>query len=326
MRVRRTASRFDMNMNRPTSLFASQASFLGKAAPKPKRVTPRSSAGGCSVPKPPQSLPKSPDAPTPASSAANTPHHHRRQGSSASEKQFEDLVASSIALIQHDRPSNLPAKCTEEALRHKAEHARMVEAARRRVEREAVARHARLQESIRVEERLAKHAREWTQTILPDWHNMALGAPWGGNPKTAPDILPRECTPLLGFLKEAFAPAIGGPEIGFPKTRQTRALVNPGPDAPGPRREVVKSKLRIKRPMWGKRDWGFSPFCENFKKGPRLWEGSPERGRVSEMALFPPKWKLNQFGWDPPLRGLKNLIPEGKAPKGPLNPSLGPGE
>ncbi|XP_046968515.1 TBC1 domain family member 12-like [Vanessa cardui] len=109
---------------------------------------------------------------TPTSSAANTPHHHKRQGSSASEKQFDDLVASSIALIQHDRPSNLPAKCTEEALRHKAEHARMVEAARRRVEREAAARHARLQESIRMEERLARHAREWTQTILPDWHNM----------------------------------------------------------------------------------------------------------------------------------------------------------
>lgn len=41
---------------------------------------------------------------TPVSSAANTPHHHhKRQGSSASEKQFEDLVASSMALIQHDR-------------------------------------------------------------------------------------------------------------------------------------------------------------------------------------------------------------------------------
>lgn len=40
---------------------------------------------------------------TPASSVVNTPHHHKRQGSSASEKQFEDLVASSIALIQHDR-------------------------------------------------------------------------------------------------------------------------------------------------------------------------------------------------------------------------------
>lgn len=40
---------------------------------------------------------------TPVSSGANTPHHHKRQGSSASEKQFEDLVASSIALIQHDR-------------------------------------------------------------------------------------------------------------------------------------------------------------------------------------------------------------------------------
>ncbi|OWR42413.1 SWI/SNF-related matrix-associated actin-dependent regulator of chromatin subfamily B member 1 [Danaus plexippus plexippus] len=109
---------------------------------------------------------------TPSSSAATTPHHHKRQGSSASEKQFDDLVASSIALIQHDRPSNLPAKCTEEALRHKAEHARMVEAARRRVEREAAARHAKMQESLRMEERLARHAREWTQNILPDWQNM----------------------------------------------------------------------------------------------------------------------------------------------------------
>ncbi|XP_059050761.1 TBC1 domain family member 14-like [Achroia grisella] len=124
---------------------------------------------------------------TPVSSAASTPHHHKRQGSSASEKQFEDLVASSIALIQHDRPSNLPAKCTEEALRHKAEHARMVEAARRRVEREAAARHARLQESLRVEERLARHAKEWTQNVLPDWQNMknnkrTLELWWSGLP------------------------------------------------------------------------------------------------------------------------------------------------
>ncbi|CAG9087437.1 unnamed protein product [Plutella xylostella] len=44
-----------------------------------------------------------PNSLSPTSSAANTPHHHKRQGSSASEKQFEDLVASSIALIQHDR-------------------------------------------------------------------------------------------------------------------------------------------------------------------------------------------------------------------------------
>ncbi|KAJ2944155.1 hypothetical protein O0L34_g18126 [Tuta absoluta] len=124
---------------------------------------------------------------TPVSSGANTPHHHKRQGSSASEKQFEDLVASSIALIQHDRPSNLPAKCTEEALRHKAEHARMVEAARRRVEKEAAVRHARLQESLRMEERLARHAREWTTTILPDWNNMknskrTLELWWSGLP------------------------------------------------------------------------------------------------------------------------------------------------
>lgn len=72
----------------------------------------------------------------------------------------------------YSRPSNLPAKCAEEALRHKEEHARMVEAARRRVEREAAARLARLQQSLRLEERLARHAREWTQTILPDWQNQ----------------------------------------------------------------------------------------------------------------------------------------------------------
>lgn len=43
---------------------------------------------------------------TPASSGASTPLHHKRQGSNASAgeiKQFEDLVASSVALIQHNR-------------------------------------------------------------------------------------------------------------------------------------------------------------------------------------------------------------------------------
>lgn len=124
---------------------------------------------------------------TPVSSGANTPHHHKRQGSSASEKQFEDLVASSIALIQHDRPSNLPAKCSEEALRHRQEHTRIMEAAKRRLEREAAARHARVQESLRLEERLASHAREWTVSILPDWNNMksskrTLELWWSGLP------------------------------------------------------------------------------------------------------------------------------------------------
>ncbi|KOB52354.1 Uncharacterized protein OBRU01_26037, partial [Operophtera brumata] len=63
----------------------------------------------------------------------------------------------------------------------------MVEAARRRVEREAAARLARLQQSLRLEERLARHAREWTQTILPDWQNQknskhTLELWWSGLP------------------------------------------------------------------------------------------------------------------------------------------------
>lgn len=63
----------------------------------------------------------------------------------------------------------------------------MVEAARRRVEREAAARHARMQESLRLEERLARHAKEWTQNILPEWNNTknskrTLELWWSGLP------------------------------------------------------------------------------------------------------------------------------------------------
>ncbi|GBP15427.1 hypothetical protein EVAR_80597_1 [Eumeta japonica] len=57
---------------------------------------------------------------TPASSVNGTPNHHRRQGSSASEKQFEDLIASSIALIQHDRRDKCAGERQRQSLTEKA--------------------------------------------------------------------------------------------------------------------------------------------------------------------------------------------------------------
>ena len=49
-------------------------------------------------------------------------------------KRYEDVVASSSALILHDRPPNLPAKSIDEEAKHKQEYEQMVEAAKKRGE------------------------------------------------------------------------------------------------------------------------------------------------------------------------------------------------
>lgn len=47
-------------------------------------------------------------------------------------KHYEDIVASSSALILHNRPSNLPAKSQDEEQKHRQEYRQMVEAARKK--------------------------------------------------------------------------------------------------------------------------------------------------------------------------------------------------
>jgi hypothetical protein len=49
-------------------------------------------------------------------------------------KHYEDIVASSSALILHSRPSNLPAKSPDEDHKHRQEYQQMVEAARKKGE------------------------------------------------------------------------------------------------------------------------------------------------------------------------------------------------
>lgn len=47
-------------------------------------------------------------------------------------KKYEDVVASSSALILHNRPANLPAKSVDEEQKHRLEYQQIVEAAKRK--------------------------------------------------------------------------------------------------------------------------------------------------------------------------------------------------
>lgn len=51
---------------------------------------------------------------------------------SSGSKHYEQIVASSSALILHSRPSNLPAKSPDEDQKHRLEYQQMVEAARKK--------------------------------------------------------------------------------------------------------------------------------------------------------------------------------------------------
>ncbi|XP_067007796.2 TBC1 domain family member 14 [Anabrus simplex] len=87
-------------------------------------------------------------------------------------KQYEDVVASSSALILHQRPSNLPAKSQDEEQKHRHEYQRMVEAARKKELKEAKLRKKQLQQQLKQEEQLANAARMWNNEILPKWETM----------------------------------------------------------------------------------------------------------------------------------------------------------
>lgn len=124
----------------------------------------------------------------------------------SSGKRYEDVVASSSALILHDRPANLPAKSTDEETKHKQEYEQMVEAAKKRGEhssdhmlavelkfiktyaivklncshaifliaerQEAKIRKKQLQQQIKTEERLAHATKIWLNDVLPKWNSV----------------------------------------------------------------------------------------------------------------------------------------------------------
>jgi hypothetical protein len=65
-----------------------------------------------------------------ANLAPESPASIRSTGSGS--KHYEGIVASSTALILHDRPSNLPAKSQDEEQKHRQEYQQMVAAARKK--------------------------------------------------------------------------------------------------------------------------------------------------------------------------------------------------
>nr|CAD7439676.1 unnamed protein product [Timema bartmani]CAD7452383.1 unnamed protein product [Timema tahoe] len=100
----------------------------------------------------------------------DSPASIRSSGSGS--KKYEDVVASSSALILHNRPSNLPAKSQDEELKHRLEYQGMVEAARKKEMKEVKIRKKQLQQQLKLEEQLANAARVWNNEILPKWDLM----------------------------------------------------------------------------------------------------------------------------------------------------------
>lgn len=84
----------------------------------------------------------------------------------------EDIVASSSALIQHLRPSHLPAKDLEEEQRHRDEYKAMLAAAKRREVKHSAAKHKQQKIQLQVEDQLASATKFWNNQVLPKWDSM----------------------------------------------------------------------------------------------------------------------------------------------------------
>ncbi|KAF5279768.1 hypothetical protein FQA39_LY05458 [Lamprigera yunnana] len=91
-----------------------------------------------------------------------SPQHQNCQG----------IIASSSALIQHLRPSNLPAKAVEEDQRHREEYKAMVAAAKKKEAQNSAAKQKQQKLQIQQEEQLAASTKHFTQIVLPSWESM----------------------------------------------------------------------------------------------------------------------------------------------------------
>lgn len=87
-------------------------------------------------------------------------------------RSHENIIASSTALIQLERPACLPAKSQQESEKHRQQYQDMVEAAKKKDLKEAKQRKRQLQLQLRIEEQQAQAARVWSQEILPEWENQ----------------------------------------------------------------------------------------------------------------------------------------------------------
>lgn len=88
--------------------------------------------------------------------------------SMSSSASVHDFQPNSV-LIFENRPSNLPAKSQQEALKHKQEYERMVEAAKRKEVREKEIKVKKHEQQVKKEDFMANSLRIWNTEILTDW-------------------------------------------------------------------------------------------------------------------------------------------------------------
>uniref|UniRef100_A0A8C7KRG7 TBC1 domain family member 12 n=1 Tax=Oncorhynchus kisutch TaxID=8019 RepID=A0A8C7KRG7_ONCKI len=96
----------------------------------------------------------------------------RSAGVQTRRKNLEFEPLSTTALILEDRPSNLPAKSVEEAMRHKQEYDEMVAGAKRRELKEAQKKKRQMKERFKQEDSIANAMVIWNNDVLPNWDCM----------------------------------------------------------------------------------------------------------------------------------------------------------
>ncbi|KAJ8962460.1 hypothetical protein NQ314_005722 [Rhamnusium bicolor] len=82
------------------------------------------------------------------------------------------VVASSSALIQHERPSTLPAKTSAEEQRHRDEYKAILIAAKKKEAQTTAAKQKQQKFQLQLEEQQAAAAKHFTLQVLPNWDVM----------------------------------------------------------------------------------------------------------------------------------------------------------
>jgi hypothetical protein len=83
-----------------------------------------------------------------------------------------DLHVPNSVLIFENRPSNLPAKSAQEELKHRHEYEKMIEAAKRKEQREKELKMKKHHQQMRKEDFMANSLRAWNTEILPNWNDQ----------------------------------------------------------------------------------------------------------------------------------------------------------
>lgn len=83
-----------------------------------------------------------------------------------------DLKMPSSVLIFENRPSNLPAKSQQEALKHKLEYEKMVEQAKKKELKEKELKHRKYEQQLKKEDFLANSLQIWNNEIIKNWSEL----------------------------------------------------------------------------------------------------------------------------------------------------------